>query len=196
MTGTGLLSIRTRSRKEAAVDDQELLEVVKRLGGGDDAEGHDELDDFAALCDEHAATEDDAWDESPVGDTLAGWLDGDDLVVRRGAAIALAEISPGVLLQEVRRRLPSRLAGEEQDCSRLGDYADAISHAVGQLQEHYFGSYCPGRLDALRENPEEHQREYARLARVGGPVAEFYDSQPCGNDLAKLLSDVRPEMVR
>lgn len=178
------------------MDDQELLEIVKRLGGGDDSGDDDEIDDFAALRDEHCATEDDAWDESPLSDTLAGWLDSDDAVVRRGAAIALAEISAGVLLQQVRRRLPSRLPGDNQDRSRLPDYADGVGHAVGQLQEHYFGSYCPGCLDALAEQPEQHQREYEKLERAARPVAEFYGEQPCGNDLAQLLANVRPEPVK
>lgn len=175
------------------MDDQELLEIVKCLGGADDSGDETEVDDFAALRDEHSASEDDAWDESPLSDTLAGWLDSDDAVVRRGSAIALAEVAPGVLLQQVRRRLPSRLPGENQARSRLADFADGVGHAVGQLQEHYFGSYCPGCLDALAENPEQHQQEYERLVRVARPVAEFYAEQPCGNDLANLLSGVRPE---
>jgi hypothetical protein len=194
--GGGFPTLDQHNRKEADVDEQELLEIVKRLGGADDSGEEDEVDDFAALRDEHAATEDDAWDESPLSDTLAGWLDSDDAVVRRGASIALAEVSPGVLLQQVRRRLPSRLPGENQDRARMADYADGVGHAVGQLQEHYFGSYCPGCLDALAENPEDHQREYERLERVARPVADFYEGQPFGNDLTRLLSDVRPETVR
>lgn len=176
------------------MDDRVLLEIVNRLGG--DADDHDELDDFAALRDEHSATEDDAWDESPLSDTLAGWLDSDDAVVRRGAAIALAEISPGVLLQQVRGRLPSRLPGENQDRMRMMDYCDGIGHAVRQLQEHYFGSYCPGCLAALTESPEEHQREYEKLERVARPVAEFYPGHPYATDLAKLVADVRPEAAK
>lgn len=185
-----------RKERETAVDDQELLEIVRRLGGDDDSSEDDELDDFAALRDEHAATEDDAWDESPLTGTLTGWLDSDESVVRRGAAIALAEIAPGILLQQVRKRLPSRLRGENQDQSRMADYVDGISHAVAQLQEHYFGSYCPGCLDGLADKPDEHQREYERLERVARPVVEFYDGQPCGNDLATLVSNVRPEITR
>ncbi len=178
------------------MDDQELLEIVKRLGGADDAGDEDEVDDFAALRDDHTATEDEAWDESPLSDILAGWLDSEDPIVRRGAAIALAEISPGVLLQQVRRRLPARLEGESEDRSPLADFVDGIAHAVSQLQEHYFGSYCPGCLDAITENPREHQQEYEKLERVARPLIEFFDGQPCGNDLARLVNGVRPETVK
>ncbi len=175
------------------MDDEDLLEIVKRLGVADDADDSDADDSDADERDEHAATEDDAWDESPVSETLAGWLDSDDIAVRRGAAIALGEISPGVLLRQVKRRLPSRLLGENLDESRLPDFTEGIGRAVGQLHEHYFGSYCPGCLAALAENPEGHQQEYEKLERAARPVAEYYRGQPCGTDLAKLVADVQPE---
>jgi hypothetical protein len=177
------------------MDDEDLLEIVKQLGGADDPGDTDEFDDLDELRDEHAASEDDAWDESAVSDTLAKWLDSDDATVRRGAAIALGEVAAGVLLQQVKRRLPSRLLGENLDESRLPDLVEGISRAVGQLHEHYFGSYCPGCLTALTENPDEHQREYEKLERAACPVAEYFRDQKCGSDLAKLVMDVRPKEV-
>lgn len=164
----------------------ELRSVAERLGGGG-TEDDEREDDLSFLRDAHWPIENAAWAESEATELLASWLDGPALCLRRGAAIALGHIAPGVLLGA----LTSRLRGAETEA--LGAWTEGIEVAVWSLNDYYFGDYgCPGYLDSLPEAAPERLAEYERLQQLCGPVFVALGRSKCVQDLRTLVENVRP----
>jgi hypothetical protein len=116
----------------------ELSAAVRRRGGEEPEGDYEREDDLATLRESHWPIENAAWRRSEATDVLAAWLGDPQPALRRGAAVALGHVAPGVLLEELAAR----------GAPGHADYADGVSEAVWALGDYYFGDYgCPGYLE-------------------------------------------------
>ena len=152
-----------------------------------DSPGSVVLEAFQSLHYDSCPTEE--LEESEITGILGDLLCHESRTVRRRAAECFGFVDPLLFL----RALPGAVTlNGNQDSTRATDLQYGIENATSQLFEGFYGSYCPGMLNYLKDEPEALLREYEKLNPILMPVLDMYP-QSVTKGLADLLMDLEPE---
>jgi hypothetical protein len=109
--------------------------------------------------------------------------------VRCGAIEALGYCSPVTFFNA----LSSVISNSVNTESHYSDWTGGIYPALSQLREIYHGSMCPGYLECLSDDPEQHTQEYEELKELLKPIIEFYGDKEYGLRVKSFLQSIAPE---
>lgn len=128
-------------------------------------------------------------DGTEVPEILTNLMDHPEADIRYGAAEALAYLEP----EDFLGILSSQITLGKLDVETGEEYFPAIEQALRSLHEGYFGTYCPGKIDYLREYPDEHAEDYENMCGLFTPIIDFYKTHKCEGLLRKFLEKIAPE---
>lgn len=132
--------------------------------------------------------------ESDITDVLEELLDNESPSIREEAAICLGHISAEkffkILAQKIKR------TGNQWRSFHLGEFLAGIDRATSELEEIYYGSMCPGRLDWILGDDGGAERvaeEYDRLTDIFLPIIYLLPACAAKVALESLLDQLDPE---
>jgi len=141
-----------------------------------------------ALSELHHRTSEDGGDSSPVSAILSRLVHSEQPSLRRAASRALGSISPQVFFDTVSLWIGQGVSRTTGDAVFAG-----VEQAIHTLGEYYYGSYCPGYLEALKQDGAL-ENEYERMIQLLAPTIRFFGRGKC-QGLVDILGDLCPAGV-
>jgi hypothetical protein len=138
--------------------------------------------DYGGANDEHTR----------VTGLLESLIDHPSLSIRLAAAKAYGHVAGVTYL----KCLNHRILHKNPDGTKYkpsDEHAEGIIEAIGQLQEMYYGSLCPGWLEGLSENPEQLAKEYSRMSNICLPIIRVFTTHQCTQQLLSILESLEPD---
>lgn len=133
-------------------------------------------------------------DESPITETLEALLSNEISSIRNGASTCLGHISPNSFFNVLASQIELGMIYDQPQ--KASDFWEGIKQATNELGEIYYGSYCHGWLESLREDIDQLNEEYERLSSILEPVISTFNQHPSIRRLVNLLEDLRPHIER
>lgn len=108
--------------------------------------------------------------------------------IRREANTCLGYADPFSFVQSLSEKI-ARLSGQIHQ-GNFGEFAEGIRNAASGLQESYYGSMCPGIMEAILDDPEDQLAEYLKMSQSLGPIIRAFGGI-AGMDVFKsILGDL------
>lgn len=131
-------------------------------------------------------------DHTEVSALMEELLDHQLPILRTAAAKAYGHIACNAYLESIHNRIvQSKLGIVGYQPSQ--EHATGITEAIGQLEEIYYGSYCPGWLESLRKEPEQLAAEYNKMCQICQPIIRTYATYECSQQLLNILVSLEPD---
>lgn len=127
---------------------------------------------------------------SSISRVLVALVDHSSSVVRSGAIRVLGRIAPKMFLEILSEKI-NILHPMKLDTELRNVYQEGLVSAIHNLEEVYYGSYCPGWLDSI--SVEELNLEYTEMKSICLPIIRIYSSEQSGQKLLSILESLRPE---
>ncbi|MBK0392113.1 type I restriction enzyme HsdR N-terminal domain-containing protein [Ramlibacter algicola] len=108
--------------------------------------------------------------------------------VRKEANTCLGYAAPFAFVQSLAEKIARQSEHIRQD--NFGEFAEGIRNAAGELSESYYGSMCPGALEAILENPDYQADEYLKMSRALGPIIAVFGGIDGTDTFQSILEDL------
>jgi hypothetical protein len=164
-----------------------LLMIEEEYPLGEPGVGHLLLDTFERLHWEEIGQD---HEDSTISLLMKNLLDHNLRFVRIAAAKVLGYIAPDIFLFELTRLI--KKSTDSRIREKIEEYADGVPLVIRQYGERYYGSYCPGWLESLKDDQEELYEEYKRMCELCIPIIGYYWPKDFCQDLRDLLDDLQP----
>lgn len=129
---------------------------------------------------------------SEISDILVRLSEHRTAKIRREANTCLGYVAPFAFVQSLSERIARQSGHMPQGSHR--EFAEGIRNAARELQESYYGSMCPGAMDAILEDPDYQAAEYAKMSQSLGSIIRVFDGVN-GTDIFKsILEDLSSDL--
>lgn len=125
---------------------------------------------------------------SSISDILVGLSEHPAANIRKEANTCLGYAAPFAFVQSLSEKIAQQSGHVRQ--GNFGEFAEGIRNAAGELSDSYYGSMCPGALEAILEDPDYQAAEYFKMSRSLGPIICVFEGVDGTDTFQSILEDL------